>query len=59
MSAITALRQSHCLTAALTAARSNFRKELPSSRPRRKRFKTCSGQGLKMKNNSDIIPYLC
>lgn len=59
MSAITALRQSRCLTAALIAARSYFRKELLSARPRRRRFKTCSGQELKMKNNSDIIPYLC
>ena len=48
---ITALKQSRCQTAALTAARSNFRKELPSGQLRRKRFKTCSGQGLKMKNN--------
>jgi len=50
MSAITALRQSHCPTVALIAARSNFRKELLSGQPQRKRCKTCSGQELKMKN---------
>ena len=44
MSAITALRQSRCLTAAQTAARSSSMSEPLSGQPQRKRFKTCSGQ---------------
>ncbi len=50
----TALRQSRCLTAAPTVAKSNFRKELPSGRLRRKRFKICPGQELKMKNEKNV-----
>ena len=41
--------------AALIAARAYFRKELLSARPRRRRFKTCSGQELKMKNEKRAV----
>lgn len=50
MYAITALRQSRYPTVAKTAARSNSKRDLLCGPLLRKRFKTCSEQGLKMKN---------